>query len=312
MKKDLLSISDLEKKEIEDILNRTEVLKEKHKKGLSERTLVGKTLGLIFQKHSTRTRVSFEAGMYQLGGSVTFLNVADLQLSRGETVKDSAMVLSRYLDGLVIRTYSQEGLEDFARYASIPVINGLTDLLHPCQILADIFTIKEKFGGYKGIKVAYVGDGNNITNSWLNGASKLGIDLAVASPKEYQPDAEIVKKAVTLAYESGARIDLFEDPKKAVKDADVIYTDVWTSMGQEKEAEKKKKALSDYQINQELVEAAGKEVKVMHCMPVHREEEITSEVMDGPASIIIDQSENRLHVQKAILEILLLRDRGEL
>jgi ornithine carbamoyltransferase len=312
MKKDLLSISDLEKKEIEDILNRTEVLKEKHKKGLSERTLAGKTLGLIFQKHSTRTRVSFEAGMYQLGGSVTFLNVADLQLSRGETVKDSAMVLSRYLDGLVIRTYSQEGLEDFARYASIPVINGLTDLLHPCQILADIFTIKEKFGGYKGIKVAYVGDGNNITNSWLNGASKLGIDLAVASPKEYQPDAEIVKKAVTLAYESGARIDLFEDPKKAVKDADVIYTDVWTSMGQEKEAEKKKKALADYQINQELVEAAKKEVKVMHCMPVHREEEITSEVMDGPASIIIDQSENRLHVQKAILEILLLRDRGEL
>ena len=160
--------------------------------------------------------------------------------------------------------------------------------------------------------MAYVGDGNNITNSWLNGASKLGIDLAVASPKEYQPDAEIVKKAVTLAYESGARIDLFEDPKKAVKDADVIYTDVWTSMGQEKEAEKKKKALADYQINQELVEAAKKEVKVMHCMPVHREEEITSEVMDGPASIIIDQSENRLHVQKAILEILLLRDRGEL
>jgi ornithine carbamoyltransferase len=308
MKKDLLSIADLSKEETEEILDRASVLKEKHKKGLIQRTLEGKTLGMIFQKHSTRTRVSFEAGMYQLGGAVTVLNVSDLQLSRGESVKDSAMVLSRYIDGLVIRTYSQERLEKFARYATIPVINGLTDLLHPCQILADIFTIREKLGDYKGVRVAYVGDGNNIANSWLNGASKLGINLAVASPRGYQPDQTILQKAITLAYESGVRIDLFEDPFKAVKDADIIYTDVWTSMGQEEEAQERKEALKQYQINKTLVDAAGKEVRIMHCMPVHRGEEITSEVMDGPMSIIIDQSENRLHVQKAILEILLLRE----
>lgn len=308
MKKDLLSIADLSKEETEEILKRASLLKEKHKKGQVQRTLEGKTLGMIFQKHSTRTRVSFEAGMYQLGGAVTVLNVSDLQLSRGESVKDSAMVLSRYIDGLVIRTYSQERLEEFARYATIPVINGLTDLLHPCQILADIFTIREKFGDYKGVKVAYVGDGNNIANSWLNGASKLGINLAIASPRGYQPDQAILQKAISLAYESGVRVDLFEDPFKAVRDADVIYTDVWTSMGQEEEAQKRKEALQQYQINSKLVDAAKKEVKIMHCMPVHRDEEITSEVMDGPMSIIIDQSENRLHVQKAILEILLLRE----
>jgi ornithine carbamoyltransferase len=305
MKKDLLSLSNLEKEEIEEILERASVLKGNLKKGISYRPLEGRILGLIFQKPSTRTRVSFEAGMYQLGGTVIFLNTDELQLSRGEGIKDSAMVLSRYLDGLVIRTYSQEKLEEFAHHATIPVINGLTDLLHPCQILSDIFTIKEKRGGYRGIKVAYVGDGNNVANSWLYGASKLGINLSIASPKGYQPNKEILKTAISLAYESGARIDLFEDPFKAVNDADIIYTDVWTSMGQEKEYQKRKKIFRDYQINKKLVDAAKKEVLVMHCMPVHREEEITSEVMDGPVSIIIEQSENRLHTQKAILEILL-------
>ncbi|HUU49613.1 MAG TPA: ornithine carbamoyltransferase [Nitrospinota bacterium] len=305
MKKDLLSLTNLEKEEIEEILERASVLKDNLKKGISYRPLEGRILGLIFQKPSTRTRVSFEAGMYQLGGTVIFLNTDELQLSRGEGIKDSAMVLSRYLDGLVIRTYSQEKLEEFAHHATIPVINGLTDLLHPCQILSDIFTIKEKRGGYRGIKVAYVGDGNNVANSWLYGASKLGINLSIASPKGYQPNKEILKTAISLAYESGARIDLFEDPFKAVNDADIIYTDVWTSMGQEKEYQKRKKIFRDYQINKKLVDAAKKEVLVMHCMPVHREEEITSEVMDGPMSIIIEQSENRLHTQKAILEILL-------
>jgi len=305
MKKDLLSLTNLEKEEIEEILERASVLKGNLKKGISYRPLEGRILGLIFQKPSTRTRVSFEAGMYQLGGTVIFLNTDELQLSRGEGIKDSAMVLSRYLDGLVIRTYSQEKLEEFAHHATIPVINGLTDLLHPCQILSDIFTIKEKRGGYRGIKVAYVGDGNNVANSWLYGASKLGINLSIASPKGYQPNKEILKTAISLAYESGARIDLFEDPFKAVNDADIIYTDVWTSMGQEKEYQKRKKIFRDYQINKKLVDAAKKEVLVMHCMPVHREEEITSEVMDGPMSIIIEQSENRLHTQKAILEILL-------
>lgn len=305
MKKDLLSLSNLEKEEIEEILERASVLKDNLKKGISYRPLEGRILGLIFQKPSTRTRVSFEAGMYQLGGTVIFLNTDELQLSRGEGIKDSAMVLSRYLDGLVIRTYSQEKLEEFAHHATIPVINGLTDLLHPCQILSDIFTIKEKRGGYRGIKVAYVGDSNNVANSWLYGASKLGINLSIASPKGYQPNKEILKTAISLAYESGARIDLFENPFKAVNDADIIYTDVWTSMGQEKEYQKRKKIFRDYQINKKLVDAAKKEVLVMHCMPVHREEEITSEVMDGPMSIIIEQSENRLHTQKAILEILL-------
>lgn len=305
MKKDLLSLKDLEVKEIEEILERSSVLKDKHKKGLSYRPLEGKILGMIFQKPSTRTRVSFEAGMYQLGGAVTFLSTSELQLSRGETIKDSAMVLSRYLDGLVIRTYSQENLEEFAKYASIPIINGLTDLLHPCQILADIFTIKEKLGNYKGIKVAYVGDGNNVANSWLYGAAKLGINLSIASPRGYQPDKDIAKEAINLAYETKARIEIFEDPFKAVKEADIIYTDVWTSMGQEKESKERKEAFKGYQINKELASAAKEKVFVMHCMPVHRDEEITSQIMDGPLSIIIDQSENRLHTQKAILEILL-------
>lgn len=305
MKKDLLSLRNLEKEEIEEIFDRASVLKNNLEKGIYYRPLEGKILGLIFQKPSTRTRVSFEAGMYQLGGTVIFLNTDELQLSRGEGIKDSAMVLSRYLDGLVIRTYSQEKLEEFAHHSTIPIINGLTDLLHPCQILSDIFTIKEKLGCYKDIKVAYVGDGNNVANSWLYGASKLGINLSIASPKGYQPNQEITKTAISLAYESGARIDLFEDPFKAVSDADIIYTDVWTSMGQEKEYQERKKVFLDYQINKKLVDAAKKKVLVMHCMPVHREEEITSDVMDGPMSIIIDQSENRLHTQKAILEILL-------
>ncbi len=302
MKKDLLSEYELEKADFDQIFERAAVLKDMHRKGFHPPTLSGKVLGMIFDKASTRTRLSFEVGMYQLGGTALFLSGRDTQIGRGETIADTAQVMSRYLDGIMIRTFSQEMVEEFARNASIPVINGLTDLLHPCQILTDIFTIIEKKGAYEGIKVAYIGDGNNIANSWINAAVKLPIKLNLACPVGYDPKPEIFNRALN---ESKLGVDLYRDPAEAVKGADVLYTDVWASMGQEDEHAERVKIFQNYQINDQLVEQAARDAIVMHCLPAHRGEEITAGVIDGPRSIIFDQAENRLHVQKAILETLM-------
>jgi ornithine carbamoyltransferase len=302
MKKDLLSEYGLEKTDYEFIFERAHRLKRMHREGEAHTPLMGKTLGMIFDKSSTRTRISFEVGMFQLGGIALFLSSRDTQLGRGETIADAARIMSRYLNGIMIRTYSQESVEEFARYATIPVINGLTDLLHPCQLLSDLFTIIEKRGGYEGMKVAYVGDGNNMANSWINAAAKLPFHLDLACPDGYDPDTAILKRGMV---EAPVGITLHRDPAEAVRDADVIYTDVWVSMGQEAEREEKMKRFEGYQVNQALVDLAKKDVLIMHCLPAHRGEEITAEVIDGPRSVVIDEAENRLHVQKAVMEILM-------
>ncbi len=298
MNKDFLSISDFSREEILTLLEKSAELKQKRIDHIPHHPLKGKSLGMIFSKHSTRTRISFEVGMFELGGQALFLATDQLQLTRGETVEDSAKVLSRYLDGIVIRTYDHEEVVNFARHASVPVINGLTDLNHPVQIMADLFTIQEKIGKVKGIKVAYLGDGNNVTYSWMVAASVMGFHLAVACPSDHQP--QWPKEMGSLG-----KVEILEDAFEAVQNADVIYTDVWVSMGQESESEEKIKRLQPYQINQALVDAANDGVLVMHCLPAHRDMEISSEVMDGKNSIVFDQAENRLHVQKAILEALL-------
>jgi ornithine carbamoyltransferase len=302
MKGDLLSEYDLERDDFEAIFDRARHLKRMLREGKPHAPLQGKTLGMIFDKSSTRTRISFEVGMYQLGGIALFLSSRDTQLGRGENIADSARIMSRYLNGIMIRTYSQASVEEFARYADIPVINGLTDLLHPCQLLADLFTIIEKRGRLAGLKVAYVGDGNNMANSWINCAAKLPFHLDLACPDGYDPDSGILKRAVA---EAPAGIALLRDPAEAVTDADVVYTDVWVSMGQESEREERMKRFQGYQVNQELIGRARRDALVMHCLPAHRGEEITAEVIDGPRSVVIDEAENRLHVQKAIMEILL-------
>jgi len=303
MKKDLITIYDLTKAEIEAILQKAAGLKEMQRKGKPSLPLAGKTLAMIFEKPSTRTRVSFEVGMFQLGGHALSLNPQETQLGRGEAIADTARVLSRYVDGIMIRTFAQERVEEMARCATIPVINGLSDLLHPCQILSDIFTMTEKLGHqYGGLKVAYVGDGNNVANSWINGALRLGFDLWLACPPGYEPDTEILSRAQA---EGSSQIVLTHDPKEAVEEAHVINTDVWASMGQEGERAKRIKAFQGYQVNADLVRQARKDVLVMHCLPAHRGEEITDEVMDGPHSVVFDQAENRLHVQKAILTLLM-------
>ncbi|UCC66848.1 MAG: ornithine carbamoyltransferase [Deltaproteobacteria bacterium] len=302
MNRDLLTIYDLTPGEIEVILNKAKELKEMHLQGELYHPLEGKTLAMIFEKPSTRTRVSFEVGMHQLGGHALFLNRQDTQLGRGETIADTARVLSRYVDGIMVRTFSQERVEEMARFASVPVINGLSDLLHPCQILSDIFTIWEKRGEYRGLKVAYVGDGNNVANSWINGALRLGFDLWLACPPGFEPRQEIVARALR---EASSRIVLIHDAKEAVEGAHVINTDVWASMGQEGEHQERIKAFQGYQVNADLVRWARDDVLVMHCLPAHRGEEITDEVMDGPHSVVFDQAENRLHVQKAILTHLM-------
>ncbi len=302
MKKDLLNIYDLEPADFELIWKKSKKLKKDLKEGKPHASLKGKTLGMIFDKSSTRTRISFEVGMYQLGGIALFLNSRDTQISRGEIIVDSARMMSRYLNGIMIRTFAQENVEEFAHYATIPVINGLTDLLHPCQILSDLFTIKEKKGSYEGLKVAYIGDGNNVANSWIEAAARLPFELALACPHGYEPDANIMAQGLK---ESKKGITLYRDPVEAAKGADVLYTDVWASMGRESENEKRKKIFSNYQINKSLVKEAKKDVIVMHCLPAHRGEEISGDVIDGPHSVVIDEAENRLHVQKAILEILL-------
>ncbi|MCK9362814.1 MAG: ornithine carbamoyltransferase [Syntrophales bacterium] len=302
MKKDLISGYDLEKNDYDAIFEGAGRLKKLLRAGKSAEPLKGKTLGMIFDKSSTRTRISFEVGMYQLGGNALFLSGRDIQIGRGETIADTARIMSRYLDGVMIRTYSHQAVEEFARFATIPVINGLTDLLHPCQILTDLFTIIEKRGGYEGLKIAYVGDGNNIANSWIVAASKLPFRLDLACPDGYDPDPVILERAKA---EAPLGVNLHREPALAVRNADVIYTDTWVSMGQEEQREEKIKKFHAFQVSQELVEKAGKDVIVMHCLPAHRGEEIAAEVIDGPRSVVFDEAENRLHVQKAIMEILM-------
>lgn len=299
--KDLLTVADVSRPLLNRLLRMAKELKHQGRRRDRASRLSGKTLGLLFEKPSTRTRVSFEAGMNQLGGRALFLSASDIQLSRGESIHDTAQVLSRYLDGLVIRTYDQAHVEAWAHAASIPVINGLSDLCHPCQALSDLLTIFEHKRRLKGLKLAYVGDGNNIANSLMEVAAKAGMWMSLGCPSGYEPDARILEQARTEAEATGGRIDLEEDPSVAAKNADIIYTDVWISMGQERERATRLKALAPYQVNTGLLEQAHPDALVMHCLPAHRGEEITAEILDGPRSIVLDQAENRLHMQKAIL-----------
>ena len=301
--RDLLALYSLTKAEIMEILRVAADLKTKQKQGVAHSVLAGKTLAMIFTKSSTRTRVSFEVAMYQLGGYPLFLSGQDLQLGRGETISDTARVLSRYVDGIMIRTFAHSDVEELAKYADIPVVNGLTDLNHPCQVLADFQTIIEHKGKLEGLKLAYVGDGNNVCHSLLNGCAKVGMHISVATPKGYEPSSEIVALAQADAKESGAEIEVTEDPVLAVKDADVIYTDVWASMGQEAEHAERLKIFRPYQVNARLVSGARPVYLFLHCLPAHREEEVAAEIIDGPNSVVFDEAENRLHAQKAVLAL---------
>ena len=302
--KDMLSIHDLSVDEVQEILALAKELKAKQKAGVPHKILKGKTLGMIFEKSSTRTRVSFETGMYQLGGQALFLSNRDLQLGRGEPIRDTARVLSRYLDGIMIRTFGHDRVEELAKWADIPVINALTDLLHPCQVLTDLLTIEEYKGkNLKGLKMAYVGDGNNMTNSFLYGCAKVGMTFVAATPEDYRPDETVFKNALEDAKETGAALSLVTDPQEAVKDADIVVTDTWASMGQEAEHEARKKIFAPYQVNKELLKGADERVIVMHCLPAYRGEEITEEVLEANADVIFDEAENRLHTQKAIMAL---------
>ncbi len=304
--KDLVSIYDLSSEEVWQIIRTSELMKLRQKAGLAERPLNGKTLAMIFHKPSTRTRVSFEVGMWQLGGTALYLSASDLQLRRGETIADTARTLSRYVDGIMIRTYAHEDVVELARWADVPVINGLTDYLHPCQALTDIFTIYEKRGRLQGVKLVYVGDGNNMANALLHAGAKVGMDVVVATPAGHEPDARVLDEARTDARRTGASISVLNDPREAVRGADVIYTDVWASMGQEAEEAERRRLFRPFQVNRELLEAAGRtDVLFMHCLPAHRGDEVTDEVVDGPHSVVFDQAENRLHVQKAILALVM-------
>jgi len=305
MKKDLLTVNDLSAEDIDTVLERSAWLKKALKDGVTHHPLKGKSLGMIFEKSSTRTRVSFEVGMYQLGGQALFLSPADLQMGRGEPVADTARTLSRYLDGIMIRTFAQSMVEDLAKHATIPVINGLTDMHHPCQALADLFTIKEKLGALKGLAFAYVGDGNNMAHSLIEAGVKAGMRVSLACPAGYAPDAAIMREAKQVALRSGGELTLTDDPRKAVKGADVVYTDVWASMGQEKEHGLRVQAFKGYEVDEKLVKLAARSAIVMHCLPAHRGEEISAGVLDGPQSVVFDQAENRLHTQKAIMELLM-------
>jgi ornithine carbamoyltransferase len=295
--KHLLKMLDLSTEEIIEILNLADQLKYELKHGIPHPHLKGKTLGMIFQKASTRTRVSFETGMYQLGGYPLFLSSNDLQIGRGEPVQDTARVLSRYLDGIMIRTFEQKEVEDLAQYGSIPIINGLTDFCHPCQVLADLMTIREFKGSFDGLKMCFIGDGNNMANSLIVGCLKVGMSVSIACPDDYQPPKEILDFAKTY----GDKFEMTNSPKQAAKDADVLITDVWASMGQEGEAEKRKKAFAGYQINDDLMTQAHADAMVLHCLPAHREEEITEKVFESHANEIFEEAENRLHAQKAVM-----------
>lgn len=306
--KHLLTLHDLTSEEVFDILKLAEKLKKELKAGIPHPLLKGKTLGMIFTKSSTRTRVSFEVGMVQLGGYPLFLSSNDIQLGRGETVYDTAQVLSRYIDGIMIRTFKQSDVEDLARFGSIPVINGLTDLVHPCQILADLLTVYEHKGTLKGLKMAYVGDGNNVAHSLLHGCAKVGMDIAVATPENYKCDGAIVDEALEDAKDIGSRILITQDPVEAVKNADVIYTDTWVSMGQETEKAERLKVFMPYQVNSQLMSHAKSDAIFLHCLPAYRGYEVTEEVIDGPQSAIFDEAENRLHAQKAVMALLMGKD----
>ena len=292
----LLKLMDLSSNDINEILNLADQLKYEKKHGIEHHLLKGKTLGMIFEKSSTRTRVSFEVGMYDLGGSALFLSSKELQIGRGEPVSDTARVLSRYLDGIMIRTFEQAEVDALAEYGDIPVINGLTDYCHPCQVLADLMTIREHKGSIKGNKLCYIGDGNNMTNSLIVGGIKMGMEVSVACPEGYTPDADLMR----WASENGS-FTWTTNVLDAAKDADVLYTDVWASMGQEAEAEERKKIFKGYQINDEVMAVAHPDAMVLHCLPAHREEEITAKVFEAHANEIFDEAENRLHAQKAVL-----------
>lgn len=304
--KHLLKLLDLKESEILDILNLADQLKYEKKNGIEHKYLEGKSLGMIFQKSSTRTRVSFETGMYQLGGQALFLSPRDLQIGRGEPIEDTARVLSRYLDGIMIRTFAQQEVEDLAKYGSIPIINGLTDFAHPCQVLADLMTIREYKGEFDNLKLTFVGDGNNMANSLIVGCLKVGMQVAIACPYDYRPDATVIK----FAEKYGDKFTIAPDVMKACKDADVIYTDVWASMGQEGEAEKRRQAFKGYQVNAETMSVAKKDAMVLHCLPAHRGEEITAEVLEAHPEIF-DEAENRLHAQKAVM-VKLMADKDVL
>jgi len=301
MKRDFLTLTDWSKAELDAIFALTRDLKAKQKCREPHELLKGKSVALIFEKSSTRTRVSFEVGVYQLGGQPLFISSATSQMGRGEPIKDTARTLSRYCDGVMIRTFGQEIVEEFARHATIPVINGLTDLGHPCQLMADLFTVIEHKGGYEGLTFAWIGDGNNMANSWINAAAVFGFDLQVATPDDYRPDPQVVERAERM----GARITYSNDPRHAAEGADVLSTDVWASMGQEDEAEKRRLAFAGYQLNSTVLAAAKPGALVLHCLPAHRGEEITDEVIEGPQSVVFDEAENRLHVQKAIMATLM-------
>ncbi len=303
--KDFLCLADFSAEELTYLLDLAAELKMMQKEGIPYQPLKGKTLGMIFEKASTRTRISFEVGIYQLGGQGMFFSNRDLQIGRGEPISDTAQVISRYLDGIMIRTFEHEKVEELAKYASIPVINGLTDTFHPCQILADFQTIIEKKGSLKGLKLAYVGDGNNMANSMMIGSAKLGMHVSIASPEGYMPEEEVVDLAKGFGEISGSKVTITDNPMEAVMDADIIYTDVWASMGQEAEQEKRAKIFAPYQVNSQLAQYADDDYLFMHCLPAHRGEEVSADIIDGKHSVIFDEAENRLHVQKAIMAAIM-------
>jgi ornithine carbamoyltransferase len=302
MQKHFLKLSDFSKGELDDLFTLTRDLKARQKKGVEHHLLKGKTLAMIFEKSSTRTRVSFEVGIYQLGGHGLFISSGTSQMGRGEPIKDTARTIARYCDGVMIRTYGQEIVDDFARYSSVPVINGLTDRFHPCQIMADLFTVIEARGSYEGLKFAWIGDGNNMANTWIEAAAIFGFDLALACPTGYEPDAQVMAWAQAQA---PGRITLTSNPREAVKDADVLNTDVWASMGQEAEQQARVKAFAGYQLDEALLDLAQGNCMVLHCLPAHRGEEISDDVIEGPHSAVWDEAENRLHIQKAIMATLM-------
>lgn len=303
--RDFIELTDYSTDEIYYLIDLAIELKRKQKNGEVYQPLLGKTVGLIFEKSSTRTRVSFEVGTYQLGGHALFLSKNDIQLGRGETIADTAGVMSRYLDGIMIRTFGHDKVVDLARYATVPVINGLSDLAHPCQVLADYQTLYEHKGKLQGLKLAYVGDGNNMAHSLMIGGAKLGVHVSVASPEGYEPDPQIVADAQEIAKATGAVIEVVRDPKAAVQEADAIYTDVWASMGFEEEQKIREEAFRNYQVDEQLARYAKPDYVFMHCLPAHRGEEVSEGVIDGPHSIIFDQAENRLHAQKALMAALI-------
>ncbi|MGE5391916.1 MAG: ornithine carbamoyltransferase [Deltaproteobacteria bacterium] len=301
--RDFLSIHDFTPEEIQYMLQVGAEIKKLQKRGIPHHYLAGKTLGMIFQKSSTRTRVAFEVGMYQLGGHALFLSPRDIQLGRGETIKDTALVLSRMLDGIMIRTFDHDEVLELAKWASIPIINGLTDLLHPTQVIGDMMTIAEHKGDLKGLTLAFIGDGNNVAHELLFGGAKVGMNVVIACPPGFEPDAKVLAQAQADAAATGAKLWVVQDPIEAVKGADAVYTDVWASMGQEDQAEEKEQQFLKYQVNSQLMSLANKDAIVLHCLPAKRGKEITDEVMDGPQSAVFDESENRLHAHKAIMAL---------